>query len=78
MGRRTEGTEENEGTTKRGVLIGSGGSNWVWWRIEGRVDIIGITRDNFKVMGRKQTKEKSISRNGPSERYIQGRDGGGW
>ena len=63
---------------KRGVLIGSGSSDRIWGRIEGRGGVFGITRGNAEVIGRNKAKEKSISRHGHSEMYIQGRDGGKW
>ena len=49
-------------------MFGSGGSNRVWGMIEGGGGLLGITRGNIKVLGRNQSKEKSISRHGHSER----------
>ena len=62
--------------TKIFFLLGSGGSDRVWGRIEGRGGFIGTTGGNVKVMGRNQAIEKSISRHGHSERDIKGRDRG--
>ena len=71
-----EGNEEIHWTTNIFSLLGSGGSNRVWGRIEGRGVFIRITGGNVKVMGINQAKKKSISRYGNSEREIQGRDRG--